>query len=179
MHNAVLEKSKQLYSVFLKLYPKNFREEFGEEMHYVFSENLKEAYTNNGQSGVIYIWTGTIVDIIKSLIRQHLENYKRKDSMKTKNTHLLNNNVFRIFAGTAGILMIPLIGMQFSEQWNWGLSDFIIIGSLLIGMGLLYEFLKKFVKTKEQKIILGVILIGAIVWIWAELAVGIFTNWGS
>lgn len=80
---------------------------------------------------------------------------------------------------TAAVLSLPLIAMQFSNDVKWGLFDFVIIGTLLMGAGLTYEFVSKYLTTEKQKFIAAVLAVLAVLYIWAELAVGIFTNWGS
>jgi uncharacterized membrane protein len=54
-----------------------------------------------------------------------------------------NKNIIRIALVTAAILAIPLVAMQFTDEVDWGLSDFIIIGALLLGTGLMYELIVK------------------------------------
>ena len=72
------------------------------------------------------------------------------------------------------ILLIPLIAMQFTGEVNWTLMDFVVMGVLLLGTGLLIELvLRKVKKTVYRIAICGVILL-ALTLIWAELAVGIF-----
>ena len=88
--------------------------------------------------------------------------------MKTK-------NVIKILIGTALILMIPLIAMQFSEEWDWKPFDFLVIGTLLIGSGLLYEFVSSKVNPK-YRLALAIIFVAGVMLIWAELAVGIFNS---
>ena len=78
------------------------------------------------------------------------------------------------------ILLIPLVSMQFSDQVNWTLSDFVIGGLLLLFTGLIIDFVLR--KTKNSKIrlpiIIGIIILFAL--LWAELAVGIFgTPWAG
>ena len=72
------------------------------------------------------------------------------------------------------ILLIPLIGMQFSSEVNWTVSDFVIMGTLLLGTGLLIELVLRKVKKAQDRIILCAALLAALFLIWAELAVGIF-----
>jgi len=72
------------------------------------------------------------------------------------------------------ILLIPLIGMQFSSEVNWTVSDFVIMGTLLLGTGLLIELVLRKVKKAQDRIILCAALLVALFLIWAELAVGIF-----
>jgi len=72
------------------------------------------------------------------------------------------------------LLLIPLIAMQFTDEVNWGLFDFIIAGALLLSTGLLFELIMRKVKTVNYRIAISLILLLALLLIWAELAVGIF-----
>ena len=91
----------------------------------------------------------------------------------------MQNNINRIALVTAGILLIPLIAMQVSDEWNWTLSDFIVIGALIAGTGLMIELARHKVRNNTHRAILVIALVLACLYIWAELAVGIFTTWGS
>jgi len=72
------------------------------------------------------------------------------------------------------LLLIPLIAMQFTDEVDWSPFDFIVMGILLLGTGLLCELVMRKIKKIEYRIaIVGVVLI-AFLLIWAELAVGIF-----
>lgn len=83
-------------------------------------------------------------------------------------------NITRIVLGVALVLLIPLVAMQFSNAVNWGLADFVIIGGLLIGAGLIYELLARSIKNATHRTILCIVLIVMVLLIWAELAVGVF-----
>ncbi|GAA4356474.1 hypothetical protein [Kangiella marina] len=72
------------------------------------------------------------------------------------------------------ILAIPLIAMQFTQEVNWSLSDFLIFGGLLACVGLTYEFIIRKFSHSIKRTVLTLALIAAFVLIWAELAVGIF-----
>ena len=78
---------------------------------------------------------------------------------------------------TVVILSIPFTAMQFSNEVVWTLSDFIIAGILLFGTGALFVLAAR--KIKKYHVALGFIFLTALVYLWAELAVGIFTNLGS
>ena len=89
------------------------------------------------------------------------------------------NNVFmRIVIATVAILSIPLIAMQFTTEVDWDATDFIVMGSLLFGMASLFVLATRRV-TRRHRIIIGGIFAAAFLLIWAELAVGVFTNLGS
>ena len=85
-----------------------------------------------------------------------------------------NKRLVIILYIAAGILLIPFIGMQFSDEINWTSSDFVVMGLLLFGTGLAIEFaLRKLKSTRSRIIVCSVILISLFI-IWAELAVGVF-----
>jgi hypothetical protein len=80
---------------------------------------------------------------------------------------------------TALVLSIPLIAMQFSSEVNWSLSDFVIMGTLLFGTGLAFVVLSDKLRKRNQRIALGIVMLFGLMYVWAELAVGVFTNIGS
>lgn len=87
--------------------------------------------------------------------------------------------IVRVALITVSLLLVPLIAMQFSDEVNWTPSDFAVMGVLLFTVGLVYELVVRRVRNKDRRFVAGIILLLAFLYIWAELAVGIFTNWGS
>jgi len=85
-----------------------------------------------------------------------------------------NKRLVGILVTIAFILIIPLVAMQFSEEVTWTLSDFIVAGVLLLGTGLVCEFILRKVKKKENRIAFCIGIFAILLLIWAELAVGIF-----
>lgn len=100
--------------------------------------------------------------------------------MSTKNADIISNNkVFGwIAAATAVILFLPFFAMQFTNQVDWNLADFIVMGVLLFGAGSLFVVAARMAPKKYQ-LVIGAAILLAVLWLWAELAVGVFTNWGS
>lgn len=85
-----------------------------------------------------------------------------------------NKRLIGIVLGVALLLFIPLIAMQFTNEVDWDLRDFVIMGILLLSTGLAAEFVIRKVKSTESRlVIIGIILLVFFL-IWAELAVGIF-----
>ena len=89
--------------------------------------------------------------------------------MITKNKRLTG-----IVLTVALLLLIPLVAMQFTEEVNWTLSDFVIMGVLLLGTGLLCELVLRKVNKIKYRIAICGALLAALLLIWIELAVGIF-----
>jgi peptidoglycan/LPS O-acetylase OafA/YrhL len=79
-----------------------------------------------------------------------------------------------IVSVVAFLLLIPLIAMQFTNEVNWSLFDFIAAAVMLLGTGLLCEFVMRKVKKKSHRIIICFAFLLLLLLIWAELAVGIF-----
>jgi hypothetical protein len=94
-------------------------------------------------------------------------------------TAFLNNHIARVVLVTAALLLIPLIAMQFNEQVNWTGEDFVIAGALLLMAGFALDVILRKVRDKNRKIIALGVLAAVFLYVWAELAVGVFTNLGS
>ena len=75
---------------------------------------------------------------------------------------------------SALLLMIPLVAMQFTNEVNWAIGDFIVAGGLLIGAGLLGEWILRKIRYKKYRIAALFAIVLMLLLIWAELAVGIF-----
>lgn len=85
-----------------------------------------------------------------------------------------NKRLKIILTAVAILLLIPFIAMQFTEEVNWTLTDFVIGGALLFGTGLVIELvLRNSEKIKYRNTLLVAVIIIFLL-IWAELAVGIF-----
>lgn len=70
--------------------------------------------------------------------------------------------------------MIPLLAMQFTDDVNWSIFDFVVMGFLLLFFSLGIDITMKKVKNENVKILYVVLTILIFLLIWAELAVGIF-----
>lgn len=94
-------------------------------------------------------------------------------STNSHNQTPFSKQVAYVLGSTVLILMIPLVAMQLTGEVNWTLSDFVIMGVLLSGIGMTFVVASRFVKTRQNRIVLGAVLLFILLFIWAELAVGI------
>lgn len=85
-----------------------------------------------------------------------------------------NKRLIGILLTAALLLLIPFIAMQFTDEVNWTLSDFVVMGILLLGAGLACELVLRGVKNFERRLIMIAVILGVFFLIWGELAVGIF-----
>jgi len=71
------------------------------------------------------------------------------------------------------ILSFPLIAMQLTNEVNWTISDFLVMGILLFSTVFTIDFVLKKVKTLKSRLIVIFAIVILLVLVWAELAVGI------
>jgi hypothetical protein len=85
-----------------------------------------------------------------------------------------NKRLIGIVLTVAFLLLIPLIAMQFTDEVDWKLADFVIMGVLLLGTGLLCELVMRKAKNRKYRTAMIVTILLILFLVWAELAVGIF-----
>lgn len=78
-----------------------------------------------------------------------------------------------LFLAVAALLALPAIGMLISDEVNWDLADFIIGFVLLGGTALAVDFLWSKLKTRGSRLIAVGAVLFVLMFIWAELAVGL------
>lgn len=100
--------------------------------------------------------------------------------MTAKNVDIIRQNKLFLWIALATVaaLSIPLVAMQFTSEVNWQLNDFIVMGVLLFGTGFAFVHVAR-VTPKKYRTVIGIAFILALLYVWAELAVGVFTNIGS
>ena len=85
-----------------------------------------------------------------------------------------NKRLIGIVLTVVVLLLIPIIAMQFTNEVNWTLFDFVVAGVLLLGTGFICELVIRKVKKTNHRILLCGVILAALLLIWIELAVGIF-----
>lgn len=86
--------------------------------------------------------------------------------------------LFLLFVAVGVALGIPFIAMQFTREVQWTYGDFITMGALVLSVGSVYLFLRAKVP-KKYRFLVGIILALLFLYLWLELAVGVFTSLGS
>ena len=74
---------------------------------------------------------------------------------------------------TASLLMIPLLAMLVTDEVNWTLLDFAVMGALLLGTGLTFVFISRKSPGIVYKIAVGIAVLAALLLVWVTIAVGI------
>jgi hypothetical protein len=79
-----------------------------------------------------------------------------------------------VLLATASLLLVPLVAMQFTSEVKWDLLDFIAAGVLLAGTGTVYVLSTPRVPGALYREIVAAVLTIALLFVWAQLVVGIF-----
>lgn len=85
-----------------------------------------------------------------------------------------NRRLFILLVSSIALLLIPLIGTIFIDQFDWDAFDFLVAAIILIGFSLLIEFICRKTKPRYLRVALMALLSLFFMLLWAELAVGIF-----
>jgi len=79
----------------------------------------------------------------------------------------------RVVLGTAAVLLIPFVAMQFTREVDWTASDFVIAAVLLAGTGMLFEVARAKLRTRKSQFIASAVIACCFLFVWGELAVGL------
>jgi hypothetical protein len=74
---------------------------------------------------------------------------------------------------TIFILMVPLVAMQFTNEVNWSVSDFIGMGVLIFGAVLAFVLVTRYAANLVYKAAAGSAIGTTLLLVWVNLAVGL------
>jgi len=78
-----------------------------------------------------------------------------------------------IWGIAAFVLLLPWIAMQFTSEVVWDFMDFAVFGFMLLVVCGSYELITRLTDSKAYRLAIGIVLLGAFLIVWIELAVGI------
>ena len=74
------------------------------------------------------------------------------------------------------LLIIPLLGILLTNVVEWGVFDFLLMGSLLLVLGIAINLTLLNIKYFNKRIAIIFFIILLFLLIWVELAVGVFNT---
>ena len=73
---------------------------------------------------------------------------------------------------TAVILLVPLLGNHFVDGWNWAPGGFVLLGTIVLGLGLTYQLVTRNMDTIAYRAAVGIALVTAFGLFWGNLVQG-------
>jgi len=144
------------YAVLLRLYPRPFRERFGEGMAQMFRDLCREhRHTRRGLSGfALWIFAETLVGIVR-------ENITRMNQ--------LAKTMLRVALVSLSLLMVPLVASRVVDDWNWNTGAFVRVYLLFCVTGMLYAGVAKKMGAWTYKAGVGVALVAGFALGWSTM----------
>jgi hypothetical protein len=144
------------YAMLLRLYPRPFRERFGEGMAQAFHDLCRE-HTDAGRGlfGIaLWIYFETSIGIV-------MEN----------TTHMtqLSKTMLRVALVALGLLMAPLVASQVVEGWNWPAGAFVFVYLLFFATGMAYALIARKMGSWAYKAGVGVALVAGFALGWSNM----------
>jgi hypothetical protein len=143
---------RRWYGRLLRLYPRTFQDRFGEPMTQTFTDLCRERTDAN--RGLHAFALGAFAETSAGIMRENMTQL-----MQTR-------TVFRWLLITAAVLAVPALAMALNlgisdpgsgtDGVNWGPMDFAIIGVLVLGSGLLYEYASSRSRTVAHRAAVGI-----------------------
>jgi hypothetical protein len=163
-HERAVGTSERAYRSLLRAYPRELRDEYGDEMARCFQDLCREELEDGGGLGLAALWARTLPELLYTALKER--------------STMLNRNAYRSVVGvalaTAFILLIPLLAAP-----AWSLADFVIAGALIFGTGLTYVLAARKAGNIAYRSAVGVALAAAFILVWVNLAVGVIGTSGD
>ncbi len=153
-------------NVILDLLPAYIAGEASEE-----SRALVEEFARNDPQIARLIRTGTLEPEAISPKMATPDDLEMKTMKRVRRS--IRRQMWNVSLATASILMVPLVAKLFTDEVNWSLFDFIVMGILLFGTGLTYVLILRISDSIAYRTAVGVALAAAFLLVWINLAVGI------
>jgi hypothetical protein len=144
------------YAKLLRLYPRPFREQFGEGMAQTFKDLCRE-HRGAGRrlfGPVLWIFCETLGGIV-------LENVTRMNQM--------GKTMLRVALVALALLMVPLVASRFVPDWNWPPGAFVRVYLLFFVVGMAYALIARKMGAWTYKAGVGIALFAGFALGWSTM----------
>lgn len=154
--NAALKRYFACYAMLLRLYPRPFRERFGEGLEQLFQDLCRE-HIGAGQGifgFALWIFCETFAGIIQEYITA---------------MNQLTKTMLRVALVSLGLLILPLVASQVVEGWDWKPGTFVFVYVLFFGTGMAYAQIASRMAAWSYKAGVGVALLAGFALGWSNM----------
>jgi hypothetical protein len=144
------------YAVLLRLYPRPFRERFGEGMAQTFRDLCREHRDTRHElfGFALWIFSETLVGIVRENI-SHMNQ--------------LAKTMLRVALGALAVWMVPVVAAQFVKDWHWGVGGFVRVYVLFFLTGMVYAVIARKMGAWAYKAGVGVALVSGLALGWSTM----------
>jgi MFS family permease len=149
------------YAKLLRLYPRPFRERFGEGMAQTFNDLCRERRDAGRRlfglasfGFALWIFCETLGGIV-------MENVTRMNQM--------GKTTLRVALVALGLLMVPLVASRFVPDWNWPPGAFVRVYLLFFVVGMAYALIARKMGAWTHKVAVGIALFGGFALGWSTM----------
>lgn len=139
---------RRWYARLLRLYPKSFRERFQTSMEQTFYDACR------ANASILWLF----LDTAGGIMGEHMR--------------LSRKSIVRAALVTLGVLLFPLWGVTHVDDWNWDWHPFVVLGALVFGAALTFEFIVKG-RSTSYRFALGLAIATALVLMWMNFVLAV------
>ena len=154
--NAVGRVYRTWYAMLLWLYPRPFRERFGEGMAQTFHDLCRER--RDARRGLFWFALWIFCETLAGIVREYITRMNQ-----------LGKTVLRVALGALAVWMAPVVAAQFVTDWHWGLGGFAFVYVLFFLTGMVYAVIARKMRAWAYKAGVGVALVAGFALGWSNM----------
>lgn len=154
--NGAVRRCRAWYSMLLRLYPRLFRERFGEGMEQTFRDLCRECGDGGRRLFGLTAWVfcETLAGIVKERAMQLSQ---------------MGRTALRVALGALAVLMVPLVASRVVEGWNWPPGAFVRVYVLFFLTGMVFALVARRMDAWSYKAGVGVALAAGFALGWSNM----------
>jgi hypothetical protein len=154
--NVAGRRYRTWYAMLLRLYPRPFRERFGEGMAQTFHDLCQEHMDAGRRLLGLALWI--FFETSVGIVRENA-------------THMshLGKTTLRVALGALAVLMAPLVASQVVEGWNWPAGAFVRLYVLFFATGMVFALVARRMGAWSYKAGVGMALVAGFALGWSNM----------
>ena len=144
------------YAMLLRLYPRAFRERFGEGMAQCFQDLCVERRNASRPLLGLVLWI--FLETSGGIVMEHVMRMNQ-----------LGKTTLRVALVALGLLMVPLVASRVVEGWNWRPSAFVFVYLLFFATGMAYALIARRMGARSYKAGVLVALVAGFALGWSNM----------
>jgi hypothetical protein len=132
-----MSRSQRIYRALLRVYPGEFRREYGPQLEQVFGDLYREARERGGRRGIVLLWALTIFDLPRTMVAQRI---------RPRADHVEVAMCDRRLAVVGSILLLAPLYFVSASLLRYGL-----------GIGFLFDPLEAFLSAYGRRVVFNAV----------------------